>query len=123
MNKHSDPKLKAAAEEIKAVLHKHDIAGMITLQGVGSLEFVREFSPSWSCARLEELSAGVFTIRVRAKAADIPSAAARKETIERTLGMFLGFHHQAQEDTKIMEQLVMMIAKQGIEFSNVIREG
>ncbi len=46
-----DPKLLAAMEEIKVVLHKHDIAAVVILSSQTHVEYLHEISPSWSCAR------------------------------------------------------------------------
>lgn len=56
------PKLKIAMEEIKAILHKHDIAGFVTLHTPGHTEFLMELQPSYSCCRVQGDQ-----IRVRAK--------------------------------------------------------
>ncbi len=47
------PKLKNAAEEIKEILAKHDIAGMIVLHTPGHSEFVLDITPSYSCAWIQ----------------------------------------------------------------------
>lgn len=54
-----DPKLKVAMEEIKAVLKKHDIAGVVVLHnndgpGHGHGEYAMVLDPSYSCASLNE---------------------------------------------------------------------
>lgn len=63
------PKLKAAMEEIKAVLKKHDIAGVVALhtphiiEGVrgtdGAGEFLMELTPSYSAVEWMPDRAGV----------------------------------------------------------------
>lgn len=58
------PKLKAAMEEIKAVIKKHDIAAFVVLHTPGFSEYFTEITPSYSCARFE---AGGSAIRIRAK--------------------------------------------------------
>tara|TARA_R110002051_G_scaffold297564_2_gene363956 strand:+ start:18024 stop:18362 length:339 start_codon:yes stop_codon:yes gene_type:complete len=43
-------KLKVAAEEIKEILRKHDIASSFVLHTPGHSEFVNHFNTSYSCA-------------------------------------------------------------------------
>lgn len=42
-------KLKVAAEEIKDILRKHDIAASIALHTPGHGEFINHLNPSYSC--------------------------------------------------------------------------
>lgn len=86
----SDPILKAAAEEIKAVLRKHDIAGVLMLQSKTHGEWVCEISPSWSAAKLER-SDGDVLLRVRCKREDFPSKEAQQECLAHTVGMLMSF--------------------------------
>lgn len=59
------PKLKKAMEEIKAVIKKHDIAGMVVLHTPGHSEYFIALSPSYSCAKVEHGQ-----VRVKAKLTD-----------------------------------------------------
>ena len=43
-------KLKVAAEEIKEILKKHDIAGAVILHTPGHGEYFVQLNPSYSCA-------------------------------------------------------------------------
>ncbi len=45
------PKLRLAAEEIKAVLNRHDIIGFFDLEDQGHAEFGTKFEASWSIIR------------------------------------------------------------------------
>src|SRR4051794_32984450 len=47
------PKLKAAAEEIKQVLKKYDIAATCVLHTPGAIEYLFRVDPSYSCAKVE----------------------------------------------------------------------
>jgi len=68
------PKLKKAAEEIKAILKKHDIGGYVLLHTPGFSEYVNEISPSYSCAVWDHSldGAGITGVRFKAKAAELP---------------------------------------------------
>lgn len=46
----NETKLKVAAEEIKDILRKHDIAGVISLHSPGHGEFFLHLTTSYSCA-------------------------------------------------------------------------
>jgi hypothetical protein len=50
----SGTKLKIAAEEIKDILRKHDIAGAVQLHTPGHGEFILHLNTSYSCAHLIE---------------------------------------------------------------------
>lgn len=65
-----------AMEEIKAVLRKHDVAGLVVLHKPGFGEYYFRLDPTYSCARHDEKSG---TIRVRAKAAELPGGAAERQ--------------------------------------------
>lgn len=56
------PKLKKAAEEIKAILKKYDIGALVVLHNPGHIEYIVEISPSYSCAKIEP-----YGVRVKAK--------------------------------------------------------
>jgi hypothetical protein len=49
MNK-TEVKLKVVAEEIKEILRKHDVAGVIALHSPGHGEHFIHINPSYSCA-------------------------------------------------------------------------
>ena len=77
------PKLKVAAEEIKAILKKHDIAAAIVLHTPGNAEFVLEIEPSYSCAK--KLSNGV---HFKAKKEDYNDELKRNQVVCDTVNMF-----------------------------------
>lgn len=60
-----NPKLKKAAEEIKQLLQKYDIAGNVVLHTPGHSEYLLHITPTYSCAWLENDS-----VRFRAKKED-----------------------------------------------------
>lgn len=82
-----DQRLKDAMEEIKPLLKKYDCAAIVLLSSEKNKEFFYELSPTWSCARFT----GEGALRIKALAADFPSNAAQKKTVEATAGIFLGF--------------------------------
>jgi len=76
------PKLKKAAEEIKSVLKKYDIAASVVLHTPGFSEFVLEITPSYSCAKLNHDN-----IHFKAKKEDFNDELKRHKIIEDTANM------------------------------------
>lgn len=60
------PKLKKAAAEIKDILDKHDIAGIVVLHTPGHGEFLTKIDTSYSCAFIDH-TPGKEGIRVRTR--------------------------------------------------------
>lgn len=60
------PKLKKAMSDIKAILQKHDIAGVVVLHTPGYGEELFHITPSYSCATLHANG----ELRFKAKSAD-----------------------------------------------------
>ncbi len=76
------PKLKKAAEEIKEVLAKYDIAGAVVLHTPGYSEFVLDITPTYSCAWIQGEQ-----FRIRAKKADYDTLEEWKQRIADTANM------------------------------------
>lgn len=107
-------KTVAVVEEIKALLKKHDLTGMIRVQDRSSNTFLHHIEASWSCAHFEEIPGetdGAVAIRFRAKAVDFESKEAHQKMVQDTLGMFMAFANQAERDQEQMMQVVTMLAK------------
>src|SRR5689334_25239828 len=110
----ADPKLKAAMEEIKAILRAHDIAAVVTLQSPGSVEYLYELSPSWSCITLE----GDGQVRIRAKAKTGPPE--EKERLRVSAGMVIAFADLGWRAWDDFTKLTRVIG-QHVEIQNVLR--
>ena len=78
------PKLKKAMEEIKEILHKHDIAGVVAIHTEGHAEYLNHITPSYSCANIDELN-GKFELR--AKKAHFSNDAERLNKLRATANM------------------------------------
>ncbi len=76
------PKLKKAAEEIKAILKAYDIAASVVLHCPGHSEFILEITPTYSCAKLNHDH-----IHFKAKKADFNDELKRQQTISDTANM------------------------------------
>jgi len=105
-------------EEIKAVLNKYDIAGLVIIQSATHAEWLNHISPTWSCARLENVEGDgdAVCIRVRALRKDYPTKEAHIQTVAATSGMVIGFADCARKLAENMDGVAEMIGKQiGIE--------
>lgn len=76
------PKLKKAAEEIKAILKRYDIAGAVALHTPGFSEFVLEITPTYSCATLNHDN-----VHFKAKKEDFNDELKRQTVIKDTASM------------------------------------
>jgi hypothetical protein len=84
MNK-AEIKLKTAAEEIKEILRKHDLAGAVSLHSPGHGEHFVHLNPSYSCAYVYEDN----TVRFYSKRADYKSAEEQFEKQKATSNMLI----------------------------------
>jgi len=102
----SDPNLSLAVGEIKAILGRYDIAGIVAISSKDGTEFLQELSPSWSCSKIigDEL-------RFKAKREDYPSMEAQKEAVTSTTGMIMGFLNVADRLKEDLERVVEMLGK------------
>jgi hypothetical protein len=108
-----DEKLKAPLAEIRAIIKKHDIGGLIILGSRTHTDFGFELSPSWSCAKLEQDDQGRAGIRFLSKLVDYPSRAEQKKHIEATTGLLMGLLHVL---TRNKDDLETVIAALGSRF-------
>lgn len=108
-----DPQLKTAMEEIKAVLRKYDIAGIVFLGSQSHSEFLLGINPSWSCAKFEAEN----ELRIRAKREDFPSLEAQKKCLTDTVGMLAGFRDLAENAQENLGNVLAMLGKH-IEISH-----
>lgn len=75
----SDPKLKEAMAEIKALLMKHDLAGYVFIASPTYSEFMHKLDASWSAITIDK---NVFALR--AKEAELGSKEAVHKKAEQT---------------------------------------
>jgi len=101
-----DPKLQAAMEEIKAVLTKHDIAGIILLESQKYAEYYYELSPTWSCAKIEGDQ-----LHIRAKREHFPSDVAQAKCLTETIGMIVGFGDMTARTLDAVTKTIKMIGE------------
>jgi hypothetical protein len=99
------PKLKNAAEEIKAILKKYDIAGAIALHTPGNTEFVLELTPSYSCATVNQDH-----IRFKAKKEDYNDELKRHNIIKDTSNMMAGL-----SETVAKNAMMLIIASEQLD--------
>lgn len=108
------PKLKTAMTEIKAILLKHDIAGVVVLHTPGFSEYLNHVTPSYSCAILED---GKFTLK--AKKEHFKSEEERLENLKNTANMM---HHLSDVTGRIAMNLIEA-AEVTDKFLNAKHEG
>lgn len=111
----SDPLLKEAMEEIKAVLAKHDIGGIVLLQSRTHGEWLNEITPSWSCAKQNGKE-----LRIKALRKDYPSPELHQETVRLTVSMIMGFKDGAERIRSNMEQVAEALSRQ-MEIEHISR--
>jgi hypothetical protein len=88
MKKNYDPNLRAAVEEIRAVLIKRNIAGHVMLASPTHTEFAKLYdTPAWSCISFEKTADG-YVLRIKAKVASCKSDF---EKMESTVHMLCSF--------------------------------
>lgn len=102
----SDPKLLAAAEEIKAIIGKFDLAACIVIASPTSMEFVNVFQASWTCISVEDVPGGK-QLHIKAKRADFPTEEEFKTKLTDTVGMVVGFADVQKE----MHEMWVSLAK------------
>ena len=102
-----DPILDTAAQEIKAVLDRHDLAGVLVLHSRESILHMHAISPTWSCAWIDEI--GEF--HIRALPVDFPSEDHRQATVERTITMLFGLSSQTDHVAQSLQQIKAMLAE------------
>jgi len=109
-----DPRLKAVMAEIKALLRKHDLAGIVHLQSEQHGECLLEPGPTWTCARLDD---GL--LRVRARLEDYGSTELRDQAIRRTLGMLVSFRDSSERMTAALDHVAECVGRKLIEVKHI----
>lgn len=114
-----DPKLQAIREEIKAVLLKHDVAGVVILSSPTHMEFIVQLEATWTAIREQHGPEGV-GIRFRLTDADVPDEKQRHQLAHDTIGTLTGtidvMNNLCESLTGLLES-----AGQKIEFSHISR--
>lgn len=86
------PKLKKAMQQIKDILSKHDIAGIVILYEPQHSEHLIKVDPTWSCAKLDPVK-GI--LRMKAKKEDYSGKVElRNKAINDTTNMIVHFTDQ-----------------------------
>jgi hypothetical protein len=109
---HGDPKMKAALEQIMAIIKANDLAGAVFLQSAYDLEYKIEISPSWSCAVFTPPDAtGRSGIRFRAMGTDFATKEEQKKSVEATTGMMMAFQNQFSHWNENFLRLLSMLGQ------------
>src|SRR6185295_20303666 len=102
-----DPILQTAADEITAILKKHDIGGYVLLGSKTNTHFVRKLDPTWTCLTYE----GEGVLRMRSKREDYPSKEAQGETMRLTVGLLQGLVDAGVRDMETLQDLLKRVGK------------
>lgn len=103
-----NPQIAPVLDEIKEVLKKHDMVGLITVGNSTHTDFLIHVDATWSCARIEKSDEQGYFIRIRSKRDEYPTPEAQKESLDKTVGTFVTWHdllpvlHQQVEKVLIM---------------------
>lgn len=104
-----DPKLRAAQEEIKAILRKYDITGVIVVSSKTHTDFQVEIEATWNAIRVVDGPQGM-GIRFRCNAESHPDLKARGEAARLSLSTLLG---TVDAMNAVMEGLNTLLIKVG----------
>jgi hypothetical protein len=102
-----DTKVEAAIEEVKAVLQKHDLAGVVFVASPTNVEYLYHLDPSWTCLRI--LPDG--GIGARAKREDFPNLEAQKECVRVSVSIVAGFADMGRLMNERFMQLLLALGK------------
>jgi hypothetical protein len=105
-----DPKLKAVAAEIAAILKKHDVAGTVVLSSPNFMEYLHHFEASWNALHFETVD-GKPALRFRCKRADYPTKEAWAETMRVTIGTVQGFADALLEQGNTLQGLALTVGR------------
>ena len=103
-----DPHLKAAMEEVKAILDKYQCGAYVVLQSPFFSEFLIHF-PTWGCIALIDAGDNNTEVRVYAKREQFPSREAQKAHLEASAGMILHLDTVLTQHANQFRQLGKML--------------
>ena len=108
-----NPKLKKAAEQIKAILKEHDIAGIVVLHTPGHSEYLYEINPTYSVAKIEGEE-------LRIRSTHIKDMDEKVQKVTDTANMFVHFtdvgdmlHSWNQHALKLMKKHIEIVEQRG----------
>ena len=105
------PKLKKAIAEIKDILDKYDIAGVVVIHTPGHSEYLTKINPSYSCGTLIEGKG----LHMKAKLADFNGD---KEAMHNTVQDTVNMIHHLAEVTGLKGYEFIQIKEQVDEYFN-----
>lgn len=102
-----DPSMQQAADEISAVLRKHDLMGVVLIAGKERSGWNIELSPSWSCIRRgEPTEDGGAQIRIKSKLEDYASKEEQEQVLACSIGGIMGILHNTKYITESLGNLM-----------------
>lgn len=106
MNKEIAPCL----DEIRAVLKKHDMAGLVIVSNPTHTDFTMELDASWNCFKTEHHDKGVF-LRIRSKRDEYPNRETQHAVLQRTVGTVVTIGDVLRRLSGNVEQLLVRLSK------------
>lgn len=96
-----DPKLREAAEELKAVCRKYDCAGVVLLVSPTHAEFVNHLEASWSAIRADGNQ-----VRIRCKREDFSSIEEQRKVVDATSHLLTSVHEWSRQTHANFKDLI-----------------
>lgn len=100
----SDPNLKTAMAQIRAILNEHDIGGAVTLVSPTHCEFYFHLSPSWSICYFNGPE-----LRFRARRRDFTTAEEQQRCVELTVHLIHQIRDMNVQSFTQMERVIDML--------------
>lgn len=102
-----------AINEIKAILERHDLAGLVIVSSLNDVAFLNKIDPTWSCAWMEESGPdGQVTVRIRSQIKEYGGDKERQKIeVEGTTGMFISFMNWADKTLGNMVSITTMLGQ------------
>lgn len=105
--------LEQAADEIEAVIKKHDLGGLIILANPQRTVFRHLLDPSWSCAKV-----GDNGLHIRSKRVDYATEEEQRRTLAATISLIEGTRFVAEQQAKNLNHVLGMLAEH-VDYSHV----
>lgn len=111
-----DPKLMELGKQMRELMKKHDVTGLVILQSPAYMEYVCEVEASWCCCKWEKDDDGkTVGVRIQSNKNTEPDPVLRHRKLEDTVGMVYGTLDVLRKMQDQYFQLGLAIAKTGME--------
>lgn len=114
-----DPKLRDAAEEIRAVFAKYDVLGTCAMASPTHSELIFQPEATWSLVRWEGVGPERMGLRFRSKREDFESKEAQDQATTATIHAIESVRWLSERFARDMEKLIDMVRKSAVVMTNV----